>query len=49
MPFSLKAGTVGHLELKLNLMSMFSSDANSIHAVVDNAFFIVGPSMRMNS
>ena len=46
MPFSLKAGTIGQLEVKMNLMSMFSKDANSMHVSLDNAFFILGPTMR---
>ena len=49
LPFTLKAGTVGTLELKMNLMSMFSSDVNSMHIVLDNVFFIVGPSIRVVS
>ena len=51
LPFSLKAGTVGSLEIKLNLMSrMFSSDsANKMEITLDNAFFIIGPSMRVQS
>lgn len=49
MPFSLKAGTVGSLELKLNLMSMFSSDVNSMDITLDEVFFIMGPSMRVVS
>jgi len=46
MPFSLKAGTVGQLELKMSLMSMFSSDAGQLEIHLENVFFIVGPSMR---
>lgn len=46
MPFSLKAGTVGQLELKMNLMSMFSSSSNSMHVCLDNVFLILGPSIR---
>ena len=49
LPFSLKAGTVGELELKLNLMSMFSSDANSMNISLQNVFFIIGPTMRILS
>ena len=50
LPFSLKAGTVGVLEIKLNLMSrMFSKDASSMQISLDNAFFIIGPSMRVLS
>lgn len=45
LPFSLKAGTVGQLELKMNLMSMFSS-SQSMHVCLDNVFLIVGPSIR---
>ena len=46
LPFQLKAGTIGQLELKLNLMSMFSSDAGSMNITLDNVFFILGPSLR---
>ena len=49
LPFSLKAGTVGTLELKLSLMSMFSSDSNAIHISLENVFFIFGPSLRVVS
>ena len=51
LPFSLKAGTVGVLEIKLNLMSrMFSKgSANAMQISLDNAFFIIGPSMRVQS
>lgn len=49
LPFSLKAGTVGQLELKMSLMSMFSSDSQSMHVTLENAFFIIGPSMRVIS
>ena len=30
-------------------MSMFSSDANSMNISIENAFFIIGPSMRVIS
>ena len=49
VPFSLKAGTVGQLEIKLSLMSMFSSDAQSLQLSLENVFFILGPSMRVIS
>ena len=49
MPFSLKAGTIGSLELKMNLLSIFSKDSNSMNVILDNVFFIVGPSIRVVS
>ena len=45
LPFALKAGTIGQLELKLSLMSMFSSDANAMAVSLEEVFFIVGPSL----
>ena len=41
----MKAGTVGALELKLSLMSMFSSDPNAMTVSLEEVFFIMGPSM----
>ena len=49
MPFALKAGTIGKLELKLHLMSMFSSDIPNMDITLDDVNFILSPTMRMNS
>ena len=51
LPFSLKAGTIGHLELKLSLVSSLfgSSGPQNIVVNLDEVYFIVGPSLRMRS
>ena len=49
MPVALKAGTIGKLELKVGLMSMFSSDVPQIDVTLHDAYFILSPTMRMNS
>lgn len=50
LPFALKAGTIGHLELKISLVSsLFSSGAQNVVANLDEVYFIVGPSLRMTS
>ena len=49
MPFLLKAGTIGKLELKLHLMSMFSSEIPNMDITLDEVYFILSPTMRLNS
>ena len=49
LPYMLKAGTIGKLELKFHLMSMFSQDIPNMDVILDDVSFILAPSMRMNS
>ena len=50
LPLALKAGTIGHLELKISLVSsLFSAGSQDLAVNLDEVFFIVGPSMRMTS
>ena len=51
LPFALKAGTIGHLELKLSLVSSLFGPSGPQNIVVnlDEVYFIVGPSLRMRS
>jgi hypothetical protein len=54
VPFSLKAGMIGRLELKMNLLSgaikwIATSDSQTIRIKLSNVFFIFGASMKNNS
>lgn len=54
VPFSLKAGMIGRLELKMNLLSgaikfLASNDQQEIRIKLSNVYFIFGASMKSNS
>jgi hypothetical protein len=49
MPFSLKAGTIGKLSIKLNYFQMFNKSAAPMEVQIHDLFVIVGPNMKQRS
>jgi hypothetical protein len=48
LPFSLKAGMIGKLEFKFNILKMFGN-SQSIEVNVDEILVILGPNVAMQS
>lgn len=49
LPFQLKAGTIGNLQIKLNYFQMFNKKATPMEIVIKDLFVIVGPNLMQRS
>lgn len=48
LPFSLKAGMIGKLEFKINILKMFGV-SQSTEVTIDELLLILGPNISMQS
>jgi len=49
IPFQLKAGTIGNLQIKLNYFQMFKKSSAPMEIVINDLFVIVGSNMMQRS